>query len=111
MAVKVVLYKLMTGRSFALGLNSCNARNTRRRAAAIYRVYRDMRYFFVISPYTGCTEIDGRLDGEKRKYTKSHSADATSVGPHEFRCCAAYMYKLSAPIEIKISRLCKYLNV
>ena len=29
----------------------------------------------------GYTEIAGRIDGERRKYTKSHSADATSVGP------------------------------
>ena len=38
----------------------------------------------------GYTEIDGRIDGGKRKYRKSHSADATSVGPrtHTFvRCC------------------------
>ena len=28
------------------------------------------------------TEIDRRIDGERRKYTKSPSAAATSVGPH-----------------------------
>ena len=27
----------------------------------------------------GYTEIDGRIDGESRKYTKSHLADANSV--------------------------------
>ena len=64
------------------------------------------------------TEIDGRIDGERRKYTKSHSAAATSVWPHTYiriplRCCVhLHIYcKLSAPIEIKISRPCKYLNV
>ena len=30
----------------------------------------------------GYTEIDGRIDGERRKYTNSHSADTTCVGPH-----------------------------
>ena len=65
----------------------------------------------------GYTEIDGRIDGERRKYTKSHSAAAISVGPHTYirnplRCCVhVHIYgKLSAPIEIKISRPCKYLN-
>ena len=59
---------------------------------------RDMRYIVIffshiaIQTYMGYTEIDGRIDGERRKYTKSHSADAASVGPHEFRCGAAYMY-------------------
>ena len=66
----------------------------------------------------GYTEIDGRIDGERRKFTKSHSAAAASVGPHTYikiplRCCVhEHIYcKLSAPIEIKISRPCKYLNV
>ena len=56
----------------------------------------------------GYTEIDGRIDGERRKYTKSHSAAATSVGPHTYiriplRCCVhLHIYcKLSAPIEKK----------
>ena len=62
----------------------------------------------------GYTEIDGRIDGERRKYTKGHSAAATSAGPHTYipiplRCCVHLAY-ISAPIEIKISRPCKYLN-
>ena len=80
------------------------ALGTASRAAAIHR---DMRciaiaicdiYFshIAIQTYMGYTEIDGRIDGERRKYTKSHSAAATSVGPHtyifEFRCGAAYTY-------------------
>ena len=55
----------------------------------------------------GYTEIDGRIERERRKYTKSHSADATSVGPHTYiriplRCCVhIHVYcKLS---EIKLS--------
>ena len=67
----------------------------------------------------GYTEIDGRIDGEQRKYTKTHSAAATSVGPHTYirippRCCVHVLIycKLSVPpIEIKISCPCKYLNV
>ena len=68
------------------------------RAAAIYRDMRYILYFFshiTIQTYMGYTEIDGRIDGERRKYTKRHSAAATSVGPHtyiRFRCGAAYMY-------------------
>ena len=83
------------------------------RAAAIYRDMRYILYIFshiTIQTYMGYTEIDGRIDGERRKYTKSHSAAATSVGPHTYiriplRCCVhVHIYcKLSAPIEIKIS--------
>ena len=94
------------------------------RAAAIYLIYRDMRYIAILFSHIAIqtcmeyTEIDGRIDGERRKYTKSHSAAATSVGPHTYiriplRCCVhVHRYcKLSSPIEIKISRPCKYLNV
>ena len=51
-------------------------------------IYRDMRYIAIFfwsyrdTNVHGYTEIDGRIDGESRKYTNSHSADATSVGPH-----------------------------
>ena len=47
------------------------------RAAAIYR---DMRYIAIFfwsyrdTNVHGYTEIDGRIDGERRKYTNSHSA-------------------------------------
>ena len=40
------------------------------------------RYFHIaIQTYMGFTEIDGRIDGKRRK---SHSAAATSVGPHTY---------------------------
>ena len=51
------------------------------------------RYFFWSYRDTnvhGYTEIDGRIDGERRKYTNSHSADATSVCTYiriQLRCC------------------------
>ena len=79
-----------------------------------YAIHRDIfyisRYFFghiAIQMYMRYTEIDGRIDGERRKYTRSHHA--TSVGPHTYsriplRCCVHIYCKLSAPIEIKISR-------
>ena len=57
------------------------------RYIAIFFVYRDMRYIAIFfrsyrdTNVHGYTEIDGRIDGERRKYTKSHSAGATSVGP------------------------------
>ena len=52
----------------------------------------DMRYIFLSYRDTNVHGIDGRIDGERRKYTKSHSAAATSVGPHTYiriplRCC------------------------
>ena len=55
------------------------------------------RYLF---GHLGYTEIDERIDGERRKYTKSHSADATSVGPHTYiriplRC--SYTYAVNYP--------------
>ena len=59
----------------------------------------------------GYTEIDGRIDGGRRKYTRSHSADATSVQQmqlvlghihtFEFRCGAAgaaYIYTVNYPL-------------
>ena len=58
------------------------------RYIAIFFIYRDMRYIAIFfwsyrdTNVRGYTEIDGKIDGERRKYTNSHSADATSVGPH-----------------------------
>ena len=52
-----------------------------------------------IQTYMGYTEIDGRIDGERRRYTKSHSADMqlvlghthTFVCTYEFiSCCILY---------------------
>ena len=63
------------------------------------------RYFFghiAIQTYMGYTEIDGRIDGERRKYTKSHSADATSVGPHTNSAAVlrTYISKSATPVSI-----------
>ena len=59
---------------------------------AIYRDIFDMQY--------GDTNVHGI-----RKYTKSHSADATSVGTHThtfvFRCGAAYIYTVKYPPRSK----------
>ena len=58
------------------------------RYIAIFFIYRDMRYIAIFfwsyrdTNVHGYTEIAGRIDGERRKYTKSHSADATSVLGH-----------------------------
>ena len=56
--------------------------------AIFFRSYRDTNVH-------GYTEIDGRIDGERRKYTKSHSAGATSVGPcmHIHSNSAAVLFK------------------
>ena len=67
-----------------------------------------MRYIAIffshiaIQTCIGYTEIDGRIDGERRKYTKSHSAAATSVVP--LRCCVhVYIYgTVSAKIAPRI---------
>ena len=85
---------------------------------AIFFIYRD---FFLghiaIQTNMGYMEIDGRLDGERRKYTISHSADATIIvlshtHTFEFRCGATYIYTVNyiCPHR-KICRPCKYLNV
>ena len=75
------------------------------RAAAIYRdifyisryaIYRDIFWSYRDTNVHGYSEIDG----ERRKYTNSHSADATSVGPHHAHTFELYC-KLSAPIEIQ----------
>ena len=47
-----------------------------------------------IQTYMGYMEIDGRIDGERRRYTKSHSAGATSVGPHTYIRVYLLIYKL-----------------
>ena len=76
------------------------------------------RYFFghmAIQTYMGIDGIYGdRRKNRRRKtkiYTMSHSADATSVGPHTYiriplPCCVHIYCQLSAPFEIKISRPC-----
>ena len=60
----------------------------------------------------GCTEIDGRIDGERRKYIQQlqlvlyiHSNSAAVM-----RTCIHIYCKFTAPIEIKINRPCKYFN-
>ena len=84
-----------------------------------YQGCRDMRYIAIffshiaIQTCMGYTEIDGRIDGERRKYTKSHSAAATSVVPHTYhsnsaavlRTCIHIYCKFTAPIEINIIRI------
>ena len=82
---------------------------------AIFFIYRDMRYIAIFfwsyrdTNVHGYTEIDGRIDGERRKYTKSHSAGATThAHTFEFSCGAAYIYH---PPPLKFSPPCKYLNV
>ena len=57
-----------------------------------YAIYRDIFWSYRDTNVHGYSEIDG----ERRKYTNSHSADATSVGPHhahtfEFSCGAAVL--------------------
>ena len=92
------------------------------RAAAIYRdmryiaiffIYRDMRYIAIFfwsyrdTNVHGYTEIDARIDGERRKYTESYSADATSIGPHmhihsnSAAVLRTYILYIIRPIEIQ----------
>ena len=58
---------------------ACRRHSTRAAAIcdniAIYIAICDIFFSHIaIQMYMGYTEIDGRIDGERRKYTKSHSA-------------------------------------
>ena len=85
-----------------------------------YAIYRDIFWSYRDTNVHG---IYGRIDGGRRKYTRSHSADATSVQQmqlvlghihtFEFRCGAAgaaYIYTVIYPPPYA-SKSAKYLNV
>ena len=81
------------------------------RYIAIFFIYRDMRYIAIFFWSYRDTNVHGytEIDGRRRKYTKSHSADATThAHAFEFSCGAAYIYY---PPPLKFSPPCKYLNV